>query len=294
MQKIIFAHIALFMANTIYAINYIFAKDVMPAYIFPKGFIFLRVVVAACIFFIIHSLVVKERIKRQDLFYFFICALFGIVINMLCFFKGLSITTPINASLIMITTPLIVYSISCFLEKEERKHKRFLGVLLGLVGAALLITDGRFQFKLFDKNVGDLLIFLNATSYGIYLILVKPMMKKYHPLTVLKTIFLMGSIILFPIGWEEFSIINWATMPTNIILKTIFVVLFTTCIAYFFNIYAIGRLRASTVAFYIYLQPLLATTLSIILGKDILTIIKIVSACLIFSGVYFVIKRKSI
>ena len=213
---------------------------------------------------------------------------------MLCFFKGLSITTPINASLIMITTPLIVYLISCFLEKEEPKHKRFLGVLFGLVGAGLLITDGRFQVKLFDKNVGDLLIFLNATSYGIYLILVKPMMKKYHPLTILKTIFLMGSIILFPIGWEEFSIINWATMPMNIILKTIFVVLFTTCIAYFFNIYAIGRLRASTVAFYIYLQPLLATTLSVVLGKDALTIIKIVSACLIFSGVYFVIKRKSI
>ena len=135
MQRIILPHIALFFANTIYAINYLFAKDVMPDYITPTGFILLRVFGASLIFFTIHSFFIKEKIKKTDLLYIILCAIFGVVINMLCFFEGLNITTPINASLIMITTPLIVYLISCVLEKKERTVKRFIGVLCGLFGA---------------------------------------------------------------------------------------------------------------------------------------------------------------
>ena len=125
MTKIIFSHIALIMANTIYAVNYLFAKDVMPNYIQPSGFILVRVIGAAVIFSLIHALFIKEKIIKKDLWYLIICALFGVVINMLCFFEGLSITSPINASLIMITTPLIVYLISWILFKEEREYKRF-------------------------------------------------------------------------------------------------------------------------------------------------------------------------
>ena len=253
MTKIIFSHIALIIANTIYAVNYLFAKDVMPNYIQPSGFILVRVIGAAVIFSLIHALFIKEKIIKKDLWYLIICALFGVVINMLCFFEGLSITSPINASLIMITTPLIVYLISWTLFKEEREYKRFTGVVLGLFGAAILITNGSSQFKI--DNFGDVLIFLNAVSYAIYLILIKSMMKKYHPITVLKIIFLVGLIIIFPFGWHELSIVDFSILPTQIFLKVLFVVLFTTCIAYFLNIYAIRILKSSTVAFYIYLQP---------------------------------------
>ena len=291
MQRIILPHIALFLANTIFAINYLFAKDVMPDYITPTGFILLRVFGASLIFFIIHSFFVKEKIQKTDLFYIIICAIFGVVINMLCFFEGLNITTPINASLIMITTPLIVYLISCFLEKKERTLKRFVGVLFGLFGAGFLITNGSFSLRV---NIGDLLIFFNAVSYALYLILIKSMMKKYHPITILKTIFLVGFVIVFPIAFTDVSDVKFSLMPIDIMLKLLFVIIFTTCVAYFFNIYAISRLRPSTVAFYIYLQPLLATVFSIFFGKDALTFIKITSALFIFIGVYFVIKREKI
>ena len=127
-----------------------------------------------------------------------------------------------------------------------------------------------------------------------FIILIKSMMTKYHPVTVLKTIFLIGLFFLLPIGGANLSQINFLQIPIDIILKMLFVVLFTTCGAYFLNIYAISKLKPSTVAFYIYLQPLLATLLAIIFGKDILTSIKLISAFLIFSGVYFVIKRVSI
>ena len=291
MTKIIFSHLALFSANSIYAINYIFAKDVMPYYLGPYGFILLRVLGACLVFSLIHHFLVKEKIQKKDLGYLVMCALFGVVINMLCFFKGLSITNPINASLIMITTPLIVYVISCILSNEERSFKRFLGVSLGLLGAGLLISNG---VSLRINSLGDFLVFLNASSYAIYLILIKKMMSKYHPITVLKTIFLIGLVFIFPIGWSELSLLYSTIIPLDIILKIIFVVLFTTCGAYFLNIYAISNLRASTVAFYIYLQPLLATLLSIAFGKDTLSTIKILAATFIFIGVYFVINRRVI
>ena len=291
MTKIIFSHLALFSANSIYAINYIFAKDVMPNYLGPYGFILLRVLGACLVFSLIHHFFVKEKIQRKDLGYLLMCALFGVVINMLCFFKGLSITSPINASLIMITTPLIVYIISCILSNEERSFKRFLGVFLGLIGAGLLISNG---VSLSINSLGDFLVFLNASSYALYLILIKKMMLKYHPVTVLKTIFLIGLVFILPIGWSELSLLSSTIVPLDIILKIIFVVLFTTCGAYFLNIYAISNLRASTVAFYIYLQPLLATLLSIAFGKDTLSTIKILAATFIFIGVYFVINRRVI
>ena len=289
MNRHIFPHIALFLANTIYAVNYLFAKDVMPDYISPSAFILLRVMFATIIFFMIHHFLINEKLAKKDLLYLLMCALFGIVINMLCFFEGLNLTTPINASLIMITTPLIVYLISLFFRKEEHQHRRFIGVVLGLLGAGLLITEGNLNFKL--NNLGDILVFLNAVSYAIYLVLIKSMMKKYHPITVLKNLFLLGLIILIPIAGEEFVEINFLQMPREIALKTLFVVLFTTCVAYFLNIYAISKVRASTVAFYIYLQPLLATLLALIMNKDVFTEVKFISASLIFLGVYFVIKR---
>jgi len=290
MPKILFSHLALFCANSIYAINYIFAKDVMPHYLGPSGFILLRVLGACLVFSLIHHFFIKETIQKKDIGYLIICALFGVVINMLCFFKGLSITTPINASLIMITTPLLVYLISCIFSKEERSFKRLFGVVLGLLGAGILVSNGS---SLRINNMGDFLVFLNAASYALYLILIKKMMLKYHPITVLKAIFLIGLVFITPVGWQELSLLSIHTIPIDIILKIFFVVLFTTCGAYFLNIYAISHLRASTVAFYIYLQPLLATILSIALGKDILTTIKILAATCIFIGVYFVIRRQA-
>lgn len=289
MIRLIFPHIALFLANTIYAVNFLFAKDVMPDYITPTGFILLRVSAAAIIFFVIHFFFIKEKLQKKDTLYLFMCAIFGIVINMLCFFKGLNLTSPINASLIMITTPLIVYVLSLLIKKEIYSYSKLTGVIFGLLGAAMLVTDGVFNFQI--NNLGDLLVLLNAISYGIYLILIKSMMSKYHPITVLKNLFLLGLLILIPIGWVDVYQINFADMPFEIILKTLFVLLFTTCIAYFLNIYAISKVSSSTVAFYIYLQPLLATTLAIILRKDLLTDLKLLSAFLIFLGVYFVIKR---
>ena len=295
MQKIVFAHIALFLANTIYAINYLYAKDVMEiGDISPTGFILLRVMGASILFFLIHFFFIKEKISKTDRLYLIICSVFGVVINMLCFFHGLDRTSEVNAALIMITTPLMVYIISCFLSREKWTVRRALGVLLGLFGAGFLILNSPKTVG-GSSTMGDILVFVNAFSYAIYLIMIKSMMKKYHPLTVLKTIFLIGTIIILPFGWIDVpSVTDFSNMSLEVILKILFVILFTTCGAYFLNIFAVSYLRSSTVAFYIYLQPLLTTLFMIILGEDPFTMITVISAACIFTGVYFVIKRKKI
>jgi len=184
----------------------------------------------------------------------------------------------------------LVYIIDVTFFNRVHTYSKFFGVILGLVGALLLITEGNLNFRI--HNIGDSLVFLNAASYALYLILIKSMMKKYKPITVLKHLFFIGFIVVLPLGYTDFSEINFLLLPTEIILKISFVVLCTTCLAYFLNIYAISNLHPSTVAFYIYLQPLLATVFAIILGKDFLTTITLLSAFFIFSGVYFVIQRK--
>ena len=163
MSRVIFSHIALFIANMIYALNYILAKDVMPEFITPKAFILIRISGALVVFMFIHIVFIREKIKRKDMLYIIICALFGVVINMLCFFEGLSLTSPINASLIMITTPLLVYIIDVIFFNKQHTYRKFFGVVLGLIGAILLITEGRLHFRI--HNIGDVLVLLNALSY---------------------------------------------------------------------------------------------------------------------------------
>jgi len=292
MLKNILPHIALFLSNTIYAINYIVAKDVMPHYLEPRVFVFIRVAGAAIIFSYIHFFFIKEKVQYSDIFRLFLCALLGVVINMNCFFMGLSITSSINASLIMITTPIIVYVLSMFFLRE-RSAKKAMGVILGFIGSVVLITDGGSADNMNSVIYGDILVLINATSYAFYLILVKSLMSKYHPLTVLKFIFLIGFVLLCAFSFKEIQSINFSQLPLNIFLKIGYVIFFTTCCSYFLNIYAISKVKASTVALYIYLQPLLATLISVSLGREELLTTQIISAVCIVIGVYLVIKRNA-
>ena len=289
MNKIVLAHFALFSANLIYALNYIVAKDVMPTFITPSSFVLMRVIGGFVFFSTVYIFLIRQKIEIRDIYYLFFCSLFGVVINMLLFFEGLSLTSPISASIIMITTPLLVYFISVSISIERYSITKFLGVILGLIGAVILISNGN-SFRI--SSLGDFLVFINAISYSIYLIMVKKMMTKYHPITVLSIIFFFGLIIILPINYDDLSSVNFTNLPLSIVFKILFVVLFTTCMAYFLNIFALSKLKSSIVAFYIYLQPLLATIISLFWGKDVLSSIKIIAASLIFLGIYFVVYKR--
>jgi drug/metabolite transporter (DMT)-like permease len=211
---------------------------------------------------------------------------------MLSFFKGLSYTSPIMGAVLMVTTPMIVLILSAFLIKERMRKRKVIGILLGLAGTITLILYGKSMVNAPNATLGNLLVFTNAFSYGIYLVIVKKLMDKYNAFTFVKWIYTFGFLMVLPFGWNEFQAIQWATIPIDILWKIGFVVVFSTFITYLFNLLSMRELNPTTIAVFVYLQPFFATIFAVGLGKDELSWIKLLSALLIFVGVYLVTQNK--
>ena len=287
-HKNYFAHCCLFIANLIYALNYTFAKDVMPNYVGPSGFILLRVLGASVIFLVIYAFFIKEKVAIKDLLKIAVCSMFGVAINQLFFFHGLNLSTPINAAIIMTVNPIIVVVLSYFILREIITFKKIIGILLAMIGALILILQTGDMSINVETRFGNLLILINASSYALYLVLVRPLMKKYHPITIMFFIFMFGLVFVTPFGYYELSNVIWKEIPSFILFEIVFVVFCTTVLAYLCNTMALKYLNASTVSTYIYLQPILATIFAVLMKSDVLSYEKFFSAILIFIGVYLV------
>lgn len=293
MNRRVFAFILAFAASTIYGVSFTIAKDVMPLYIQPHGFIVLRVSGAMLLFWLISFSIPREKIIFNDFIRIFFMGLFGVALNMLTFFTGLSLTTPINGAVIMTTTPIIVLLFSFIILRDKITTRKIFGILIGMIGAIALITYGpKAEFNAPNIKWGNFLVFINAASYGLYLIVAKPLLKKYHPFHLIKWMYLMGFVMVLPFGLLDVLQADWSSIPTMALSKIGFIVFFTTFLTYLFNIMALRHLKATTLSVFLYLQPLVATVYAIFVGSDTLTAIKLVAASLIFLGVYLVSFRK--
>ena len=286
------------LVSIIYGLTFTVAKDVMPTYIEPFGFIVLRVFGATVLFWMVAVFMKlfnrntnEIPIELKDFPRIIAAALFGVAINMLTFFKGLSMTSPIAASVIMVSTPIIVLILSAIIMKEKMLKRKVFGIILGSVGTVFLIVYGKSIGNATNASLGNFLVLVNAISYGFYLIIVKKLMDKYNAFTFVKWIYTFGFLLVLPFGWYEFSAINWTVIPTAIYYKIGFVILFSTFFTYLLNLLSMRELKPTTVAVFIYLQPLFATIFAISLGKDALNWVKISSAVLIFIGVYLVTQK---
>jgi len=293
MNKRNWALVAAMLVSIIYGITFTIAKDVMPKYVEPFGFILLRVGGSVFLFWLVSFFGPKEKIALVDFPRIVAAAFFGVAFNMLTFFKGLSYTSPIMGAVLMVTTPMIVLILSAIIMKERMKKRKIFGIVLGLAGTISLILYGKSLINAPNEMLGNLLVFVNAVSYGFYLIIVKKLMDKYNAFTFVKWIYTFGFLMVIPFGWSEFDAVNWAIIPTDIYWKIGFVVVFSTFLTYLLNLVSMRELKPTTVAVFIYLQPLFATVFAISLGKDDLSWIKIGSAILIFTGVYLVTQKKS-
>ena len=293
MSKRNWALLAATFVSIIYGVTFTIAKDVMPKYVAPFGFITMRVGGSVLLFWLVSFFGPKEKIELADFPRIIAAALFGVALNMLTFFKGLSYTSPIMGAVLMVTTPMIVLILSSFIMKERIKKRKAIGILFGLAGTTTLILYGKSMVNAPNASLGNLLVFINAVSYAFYLIIVKKLMDKYNAFTFVKWIYTFGFIMVLPFGWNEFHAIFWAGMPEAIYWKIGFVVVFSTFFTYLLNLLSLRELKPTTVAVFIYLQPLFATIFAISLGKDELSMVKLLSAVLIFVGVYLVTQKKS-
>lgn len=286
------ALIATSIATLIYGVTFTVAKEVMSMYIKPFGFILLRVGGAAIVFWILGLFVKAASIEKADYKKIIIAAFFGVGLNMLTFFKGLSYTTPISASVIMVTAPILVLIFASILLKEKLILRKIIGIVIGLIGAIVLIIYGSSSTTNAENvMLGNLLVFINAASYAMYLVQVKKLIAKYNPIVFVKWLYLFGFLFVVPFGFSELVEVQWHLMPISIYLKAAFVVLFTTCITYLFNLFALSRLKPTTVSVFIYLQPVIASIYALFVGSDSLNAIKIAATLLIFLGVFLVTKQ---
>ncbi|MBC7922556.1 MAG: DMT family transporter [Ferruginibacter sp.] len=308
MNQTVKVHLALTTVAVLYSANYSIAKSVTPAYILPFGLVGLRVMVGSGLFWLTHRLTThrdvlspdglpgsnfsrgghpQRTVSRRDYYLLFLCGLCGIAVNQLLFIKGLSLTSPINASLLVTTTPILVFLLSAVVLKERITGVKAAGLLLGAGGTVMLLAGKDFSFNS-RTLAGDLILLLSTVFFGTYLILVKPLSAKYSALTITRWAFVFGLIPVVPFSMGEIGQVDWAAMPLLTWLALAFIILGATVLAYLLNNWTLQYVTPSVVGIYIYLQPLLASLIAVGLGQDSLTPDKVLLGGMILLGVYLV------
>lgn len=285
------AHILLIMMTFVGGAHFIIAKEVMPHYISPEGMILIRIV-AGFVFFTLF-LPFQKNLKwfeKQDYTRVLACAFLGVAINQLMFFKGLALTQPINAALIMLISPIDVFIISAILLKESFSFSKIIGIALGLTGATLLLL---YHHKTGTHNAywGDWFILLNASAWSFYVVLVVPLMRKYNAYLVLATTFFIAIFVVVPFGYSNLITLNFSLLPSQVWWNIGFILVFATFFNFYVNTTVLRTLSPSQAGVYIYFQPIVASALAILLGKDTFYWEKLVFAFLIMLGVYLTNRR---
>ena len=290
------AHLALLGANVIYGANFLIAKGIMPHKIGPSAFILIRVVIGVLLFWLVKQYIV-EKIDKKDLFRLAACGFLGVAANQLFFFHGLNLTSPIDASIIITSVPVMVMIFSLIILKEKITSNKLLGLIIGGLGAVFLVWYGK-KAEGTSSLLGNFFVFLNTCSYALYLIFVKPLMAKYKPITVISWVFLFGLVYVFPIGIYDLISTDFSSFDLNTYLSIGYVVLFTTFLAYLFNTYALSFVSPTVTSSYAYVQPVVSFIMVSVYAylyvqseysKDI-DALKIVSCILVVIGVYLISK----
>ncbi|NOU17780.1 MAG: DMT family transporter [Bacteroidales bacterium] len=287
-DKIVKAHLSIIGANIFFGINYAVAKGIMPNYLKPNGFTLLRIIIAFPLYFLLSSFIKKEKIQRKDYPRFIAAGLLGVAFNQFIFLNGLNFTSPIDSSIIVTINPILVMIIASMAIREKITFTRIFGLILGASGALLVILNrGVISFSS-EHFLGNVMIFLSTLSYAGYLIVAKPLMQRYDPITVMKGVFFVGFLFVAPFGYSELLDTSWSTIPASIWGSILFVLLGSTFLAYLLMSWGLRNVRATTVSIYNYSQPVLASFVAVLVGQDIIDAPKIVAVVLVFVGVYLV------
>ena len=284
------AHLGLLLVALIYGANYFLAKLAMKE-ISPMAAVGIRGAVGLVVFWIYHLVAVKEKIKeKKDFGLLILCALFGVVINQQMFLLGLSKTTPINAGVLMITTPVFVFVIGFISRREKVTWYKLVGLALAFVGAFFLVQMNKGEKISFSDETlqGDLSIIVNAVSYAIYLVLVKPLVVKYNTFTIVKWLFIFGGGLNVLIGLPAMAQVDPFALSGQAWIGMATLVIGATLIAYFVNAWAMKKVQPSAVGAYIFVQPVFVTLVTLILFQGEVTGVKLLTIAAIIGGVYLV------
>lgn len=286
------AHMALLGANIIYGLNFSIARAVMPDHVKPFALLSIRSLSAAILFWATSLFIPKEPVNKKDLLYLFGCSFFGVVINQCLFLVGLAMTTPINSSIILSTNPIFAFVFAALILKENITFLKGTGLAIGLSGVLLLILQNGTPDVGSTTFLGDIFTLVNTISWAFYTVIIKRMLGKYHPVTVMKWTFLFGMLTNIPAGYHQWSTMSWSAIPFSAWLEIGFVIIGATYLGYLLLIYGLRQLSPTVVSTYTYMQPVIAAYLATLMGQDHIDIFMIMAALLIFGGVFVVSYQK--
>jgi drug/metabolite transporter (DMT)-like permease len=287
------AHIALLFTNLFFASNYSLVKLISPNPIGPFAINLARVAISVVLFWIVWLFGKSPvLVEKRDWGRFLLCALAGIAINQILFIKGLTMTSIVHAALLTLVTPIVVMLFAIWVLKERFTIYKAAGLSLGIGGAVFLVLQREGGQHASNYLLGDFFIVLNAISYALYFILVKPLMERYSPLHVIRWVFTLGFFMMLPFCWNQTIEIPWAGLSWMQVVALLCIAVTGTFVAYYFNIYGIDKLGASITGSYIYTQPVFAVVIAIFAFGETVTWQKMIAAALIFGGVFLVNQKK--
>ena len=287
-------HVALLAANIIWGLNAPIGKEAL-AVVSATAVTAYRMLGACFAFWILSLFLPHEHVTRRDKVMLRFAALFGIVFNQGMFIYGLSLTSPVDASIITSMPPIITMILSAIFLREPITWKKVIGTVLGVSGALILIFGNSSSHGGVSSGnaLGDLLCLLAQVSFCIYLTLFKGLISRYSPVTVSKWLFLYASICFLPFSYNEILAVDYLSLPFSIYWRLAFVVFGATFLSYLFMTTGQHLLRPTIISMYNYAQPVVATIVSVALGLSVFSFSIGVAVLLIFSGVYFVTQSKS-
>ncbi|WP_434501616.1 DMT family transporter [Prevotella sp.] len=288
------AHLSMFTAEFFWGLMAPLGKDAMTHGIDGIDMVSFRVMGGAILFWITSLFFKKETVPTKDKLLLAGAAIFGLVCNQCLYTIGLSITSPINSSIVTTSMPIFAMVLSFLILKEPITLQKALGVFIGCCGAIILIitSAAAVSSKVGDIR-GDLMCLGAQLSFALYLALFNNLIKRYSVFTVNKWMFLWATLMIWPFTGFHVIDINWAIVPTKTLWEAGYVVIFGTYLGYILTMVGQRSLRPTVVSIYNYVQPIVSVTVSILTGIGVFTFMQGVAVFLVFSGVWLVIKSKS-
>ena len=285
------AHGAILLANVIFGLGVPITKMLLTDWVSPMTYMAVRCLGAAVIFWIISCFMKQEKVERHDLMVILIGGLMGVVVSQTLTAWALDYTSPVYFSLIATLTPVAVMLMAALFIGERITGMKFLGVLLGIGGAILMVIMGQTSGSGSNDLLGIILAILSVLTWAVYMIITRKVAQKYTPVTQMKYVFLISAVVTVPLAWPELSqqpLFSAETFGWDGALEMAFIVLLATVLGYFLIPFAMKSLSATTVSIYTNLQPMVASFVAIMIGQDRLTWDKPVAAILVLLSAYIV------
>ncbi len=288
-------HLAILGANVIFGLFAPVSKDLLASGVMSSyALTLLRMFGAALIFWIASLFMPREHVRHRDMALLFFASLFGILLNQGCYIAGLSMTSPIDASVVTTTVPIITMILAAFVLQEPITGKKVSGIFIGAIGALMLILNSRHETSGGGNHfLGDLICLMGELSFAIYLVFFKKLVSRYSAVTVMKWMFVYASICSVPFCYDDVSQINYAAFSWETYAQLAFIIVCATFVAYLLIPIGQQRLRPTVVSMYNYVQPLIASLVAVMIGQDHFGWPKAIASLLVFLGVYVVTSSKS-